>query len=81
MRLLTIAAALGSMVGAAAAQDYPTRPINVIVPAAAGGPTDAISTRWARLRLEPGLDSPKQPEAHLAVIARERDHETHPPVA
>ena len=31
------------MVGAAAAQDYPTRPINVIVPAAAGGPTDAIS--------------------------------------
>src|SRR5690349_5786215 len=43
MRLLTIAAALGSMVGAAAAQDYPARPINVIVPAAAGGPTDAIS--------------------------------------
>ena len=39
MRLLAIAAALGSMVGAAAAQDYPTRPINVIVPAAAGGPT------------------------------------------
>ena len=43
MRLLAIAAALGSMVGAAGAQDYPTRPINVIVPAAAGGPTDAIS--------------------------------------
>ena len=31
--------------------------------------------------LQPGLDSPEQPEAHLAVIARERDHETHPPVA
>jgi putative tricarboxylic transport membrane protein len=31
------------MLGAAAAQEYPTRPINVIVPAAAGGPTDAIS--------------------------------------
>jgi tripartite-type tricarboxylate transporter receptor subunit TctC len=45
MRLLAIAAALGSMVGAAAAQDYPTRPITVIVPAAAGGPTDAITTQ------------------------------------
>src|SRR5262245_29521149 len=43
MRLLAIAAALASMLGGAAAQDYPTRPINVIVPAAAGGPTDAIS--------------------------------------
>src|SRR6201989_1308679 len=43
MRLLAIAAALAPMLGAAAAQDYPTRPINVIVPAAAGGPTDAIS--------------------------------------
>src|SRR5919198_5540753 len=38
-------------------------------------------TGGARLRLQPGLDSSKQPEAHLAVIARERDHETHPPVA
>ena len=28
------------------------------------------------LRLQPGLDSPEQPEAHLAVIVRERDHET-----
>src|SRR6201984_3386878 len=43
MRLLAIVSALASMLGAAAAQDYPTRPINVIVPAAAGGPTDAIS--------------------------------------
>ena len=33
MRLLAIVAALGSMVGAAAAQDYPTRPINVIAAA------------------------------------------------
>jgi tripartite-type tricarboxylate transporter receptor subunit TctC len=43
MRLLAITAALASMLSAAAAQEYPTRPINVIVPAAAGGPTDAIS--------------------------------------
>src|SRR5215470_17473359 len=43
MQIIAIAAALVPMVGAAAAQEYPTRPINVIVPAAAGGPTDAIS--------------------------------------
>jgi tripartite-type tricarboxylate transporter receptor subunit TctC len=29
--------------GAASAQDYPTRPINIIVPAAAGGPTDTLT--------------------------------------
>jgi hypothetical protein len=40
-----------------------------------------LPTQRASLRLQPGLDSPEQPEAHLAVIARERDHETHPPVA
>jgi tripartite-type tricarboxylate transporter receptor subunit TctC len=28
---------------AAAAQDYPTRPVNIVSPGAAGGPTDAIS--------------------------------------
>jgi putative tricarboxylic transport membrane protein len=43
MRLLLIAAALTSTIGSASAQDYPTRPINIVVPAAAGGPTDAIS--------------------------------------
>src|SRR5947209_18163522 len=43
MRMLLTAAALASAIGAAAAQDYPARPVTIIVPAAAGGPTDAIS--------------------------------------
>ena len=33
------------------------------------------------LHLQPGLDSPEPPEAHLIVIARERDHETNLPNA
>src|SRR5436853_6285476 len=41
--LLLISAALALPLGSATAQDYPTRPVNIIVPAAAGGPTDAIS--------------------------------------
>jgi tripartite-type tricarboxylate transporter receptor subunit TctC len=43
MRLLVIVAGLMSAVGFASAQDYPARPIMIIVPAAAGGPTDTIS--------------------------------------
>jgi tripartite-type tricarboxylate transporter receptor subunit TctC len=31
------------LVGAVSAQDYPTKPINIIVPAAAGGPTDTLT--------------------------------------
>src|SRR4029450_13931581 len=38
------------------------------------------SARQACLRLKPGLDGLKQPEAHRAVVAPERDHEAHPPV-
>src|ERR1700722_2199923 len=35
----------------------------------------------AKRRLQLGLDSAEQPEPHLLVIARERDHETHPAMA
>jgi tripartite-type tricarboxylate transporter receptor subunit TctC len=43
MRRRTLAAALLVAAGSAAAQDYPARPITIVVPAAAGGPTDTIS--------------------------------------
>jgi tripartite-type tricarboxylate transporter receptor subunit TctC len=49
-KTLVIAATLASLAGAAAAQaDYPSRPITMIVPFAAGGPTDTV----ARLIAEP----------------------------
>src|SRR5690349_21688328 len=34
--------ALASLIGAAAAQDFPTRPMTMVIPFAAGGPTDVL---------------------------------------
>jgi len=42
MKVLLLALALASITNAAQAQDYPTRPITLIVPTAAGGGNDAI---------------------------------------
>jgi tripartite-type tricarboxylate transporter receptor subunit TctC len=43
MRLLIVLNVLVSTAGSASAQDYPARSITIVVPAAAGGPTDTIS--------------------------------------
>ena len=40
--MLGAALALASLLGAASAQDFPTRPMTMVIPFAAGGPTDVL---------------------------------------
>src|SRR5262247_3088073 len=40
--MLGAALALASLAGAASAQDFPTRPLTMVIPFAAGGPTDVL---------------------------------------
>jgi tripartite-type tricarboxylate transporter receptor subunit TctC len=43
LRITTAIAALIAAAGSVAAQDYPNRPVNVLVPWAAGGPVDTVA--------------------------------------
>lgn len=43
IRRLAVAAAVVALASAAAAQDWPTRPVTLVVPYAAGGPADIVS--------------------------------------
>jgi tripartite-type tricarboxylate transporter receptor subunit TctC len=48
VRLLAIALALAAPAGFAAAQDYPNKPVKIIVPFGAGGPADIFSRQLAQ---------------------------------
>ena len=43
MRIVTAIIALGLSLSATAAQDFPTKPVTIVVPFAAGGPADAMA--------------------------------------
>jgi tripartite-type tricarboxylate transporter receptor subunit TctC len=57
MRTLLLAAALATSLAGASAQTYPTRPVTMIVPFAAGGPTDRIA-RIVAEGMRPTLGQP-----------------------
>ena len=63
MRLIVIAAAFAFAAAPAVAQDYPTRPVTIVVPAAAGGPTDTIARITAQ-----GLSKVMGQQLRLPVI-------------
>src|ERR1041385_8581853 len=70
---ISIAALLSSSVAAMAADDYPNKPVKLILPAAAGGPTD-VPARIASQILQPKLGQPvvveNRPGAGGALGAR-----------
>ena len=71
--LLIVAFVLAHPAGTAGAQNYPDKPIKIIVPAASGGPTD-VPARLASQILQPKLGQPvvieNRPGAGGAIGAR-----------
>ena len=47
-RVIAAIAALAAAITPAPAQDWPTRPVTMILPFAAGGPLDGIGRFWPR---------------------------------
>src|SRR5262245_16975552 len=71
--IVALASASVAMAAGAQAQDYPNKPIKIIVPAGAGGPTD-VPARLASQILPPRLGQPvvveNRPGAAGAIGAR-----------